>query len=225
MADATKELVIRDFFDQIPPESGRVYEVSSTPEGKTLIKDVTAYQQGGTPWTAADAAQAINGLPPIGDITFGFYRITYPDDDVNAKTYPWVNFDDNLLPAKYPQLYALYGNTLSSGAPSGYFNLKKLADRFPLVSASNFASTGGEAKVALTEAQGPRHKHTRILLGGNGGSPVYWGADAQNNVHNAWGYTYGSGGTNYLDTSYSGAGNPHNNMPPYITVCAHIRAA
>ena len=76
MADATKELVLKEFLDQVPPESGRVYEVSSTPDGKTIIKDVTVYQQDGTPWTAADAAQAINGLPPIGDLTFGFYRIT-----------------------------------------------------------------------------------------------------------------------------------------------------
>lgn len=47
---------------------------------------------------------------------------------------------------------------------------------------------------------------------------------AQYNVHNAWGYTYGAGGVNYLDTNYAGQGEPHNNMPPYIRAVAHIRA-
>lgn len=92
------------------------------------------------------------------------------------------------------------------------------------VSSSNFGGVGGAAEVALTEAQGPRHKHTRILLAGNGSSPVHWGDMAQYNVHNAWGYTYGAGGVNYLDTNYAGQGEPHNNMPPYIRAVAHIRA-
>lgn len=215
MADATKELVLKEFLDQVPPESGRVYEVSSTPDGKTIIKDVTVYQQDGTPWTAADAAQAINGLPPIGDLTFGFYRITYPGGDVNARTFPWVNFDDDLLPAKYPKLYALYGATLSVGAPSGYFNLKKLADRFPLVSSSNFGGVGGAAEHALTVNQMPRHAHAIAYKNAQTGNfdTAY--------VNPATGASIGSANGAIQAV---GAGEPHNNMPPYIRAVAHIRA-
>lgn len=211
MADKTNEIVLREFFDQIPPESGRLYEVSSTPEGKTLIKDVTVYQQDGTPWTAADAAMAINGLPPIGDITFAFYRIAYPGGDVNSKTFPWVNFDDNLLPEKYPQLYALYGSTLSVGAPSGYFNLAKLKDRFPLVSSSNSMAVGGEATVALTGLQNGSHTHgVRSFF-----SSATTGVEVQI-----------MGGSSYAgsQTLESGKGEPHNNMPPYVKMIAHLRS-
>lgn len=223
MADKAKELFLREFLDQIPPESGRVYEVTSTPEGKTLIKDVTAYKQDGTPWTAADAAMAINSLPPVGDLVLSFFRLAYPSGDVNAKTFPWVNFDDNLLPVKYPQLYALYGSTLSVGAPSGYFNLALLKDRFPLVSSSNFAATGGEEKHTLTTAELPK---TEITLANSYGSLATTDADFSTaaasqklvigNPNNAW-------ATHPFSRSF-GDSKAHNNVPPYVATCAHVRA-
>ena len=159
---------------------------------------------------AAEAA-----LPPIGDWTLAAYRITYAGGDVNASTYPWVNFDDDLLPAKYPKLYALYGATLSVGAPSGYFNLKKLADRFPLVSSSNFGGVGGAAEHALTVNQMPRHAHAIAYKNAQTGNldTAY--------VNPATGASIGSANGAIQAV---GAGEPHNNMPPYIRAVAHIRA-
>ena len=94
-----------------------------------------------------------------------------------------------------------------------------------LVSSSNLGEVGGEAAVALTSAQGPVHKHTRITVGGLTSNAVYWGDKSQSDIKNAWGYNYGPSGENYLDTNYAGEGKPHNNMPPYARMIAHVRAA
>ena len=48
-------------------------------------------------------------MVPIGEITFGFYRITYASGDVNSKDVSLGQFDDDLDPEVYPQLYALTG--------------------------------------------------------------------------------------------------------------------
>ena len=150
-------------------------------------------------------------LPPIGDIVFGFFRIQYTDNNVNLKTHLWVNFDDDLSPDMYPKLYLLYGDTLSVNAADGMFNLAKLADRFPLVSSENFKDIGGESKVSLTASQNGPHTH--------GVNSFY--SSATTGVA-----THVLGGDNYIgaQTKSSGQGEPHNNMPPYIKICAHVRA-
>ena len=103
-------------------------------------------------------------LPPIGDWVLAEDRIVYDSGGVNGRTYPWVNFDDNLDPAVYPKLYAKIGTKWSNGAPSGYFNLALLKDRFPLVSSSNFATTGGAATHTLTRAELPAGISGSVVL-------------------------------------------------------------
>jgi hypothetical protein len=71
------------------------------------------------------------------------------------------------------------------------------------------AATGGESTHALTEAEGPQHRHGVAItstLGGGGGS-------AQP----------GAGTEGY--STYSGSGTAHNNMPPYLVVYIWERTA
>lgn len=162
-------------------------------------------------------------LPPIGDWVLAEDRIVYDSGGVNGRTYPWVNFDDNLDPAVYPKLYAKIGTKWSSGAPSGYFNLALLKDRFPLVSSSNFAATGGEEKHTLTTAELPK---TEITLANSYGSLATTDADFSTaaasqklvigNPNNAW-------ATHPFSRSF-GDSKAHNNVPPYVATCAHVRA-
>lgn len=49
----------KTFVDQIPPETGRKYSIAANPDGTSRITDVTAYEQEGTAWGAADANQAM----------------------------------------------------------------------------------------------------------------------------------------------------------------------
>ena len=162
-----------------------------------------------------------NALPPVGDWTLAAYRITYPGGNANAETYPWVNFDDNLLPSKYPKLYKLYGETLSVGAPSGYFNLAKLADRFPLVSSSNFSVTGGAAKHTIRVDEIPAMTFTLTL----DGSTIYGteGGSKNGRLVSLDKISTTAGSSPYTLIK-SAEPNPFDIRPPYITLCTHVRA-
>ena len=161
-------------------------------------------------------------MVPIGEITFGFYRITYASGDVNSKTYPWVNFDDDLDPEVYPQLYALYGDSLSSGAAEGMFNLSKLADRFPLVSASNFGNIGGHQEITLTAEQIPPMSidlklDGQLIYGTEGGT----GTGRLTSISKV---STSSGSSKYVAQKSTPA-SPIDILGPYIKMCAHIRAS
>lgn len=168
------------------------------------------------------AADLMAMLPPIGDIAFGFYRISYPGGDVNAKTFPWVNFDDDLDPEVYPQLYALYGDSLSSDAAEGMFNLSKLADRFPLVSASNLGEVGGNREITLTAEQIPPMSidlklDGQLIYGTEGGT----GTGRLTSISKV---STPSGSSKYV-AHKSTAASPIDILGPYIKMCAHIRAS
>jgi hypothetical protein len=49
----------KTFVDQIPPETGRKYNIISNGDGTSSIVDVTVYTQEGTAWGAVDANQAM----------------------------------------------------------------------------------------------------------------------------------------------------------------------
>ena len=160
-------------------------------------------------------------LPPIGDWVLAEDRIVYDGGGVNGRTYPWVNFDDNLDPAVYPKLYAKIGTKWSSGAPSGYFNLALLKDRFPLVSSSNFAEIGGEVAHALTTAELPA-MNLDILLDGSRIYGVEGGGNSGRLVSLSKVST--TTGSSRYTASKSGAAQPFDIRGPYITCCAHVRA-
>ncbi|MBR4631848.1 MAG: hypothetical protein IKO48_00805 [Elusimicrobia bacterium] len=89
-----------------------------------------------------------------------------------------------------------------------------LRDRFVLGAGRNYTvdSTGGEATHTLTIDEMPRHNHTtqwRSFSGGGGS-----------------GYTdpvNPETGDLYIPTSYVGNSQPHNNMPPYYSLCYIMR--
>lgn len=52
----------KSYKDWIPPEDGKTYQLESTPDGKTKIKDVTSYQQEGDSWGAGDANNLMRSI-------------------------------------------------------------------------------------------------------------------------------------------------------------------
>ena len=85
-------------------------------------------------------------------------------------------------------------------------------------------STGGELEHTLAAAEAPDHTHP-LAVGQSGGSASF----------PAWAFTGATGGpsngfnANYALTGYTGskarATEPHNNMPPYLTVYKWQRIA
>lgn len=153
-------------------------------------------------------------LPQPGQWNFAPYRISYGEGGVNAKRYPWVNFDDDLDKTVYAALYAAIGDTMSDGASEGMFNCKKLADRFPLVCGANFSVpvAGGEKEHTLTVEELPEHKHVMPYTTGSGASAGV-------------GYKLGTSETqSWSATLTTGAGKAHNNMPPYIVQTVHVKS-
>lgn len=74
-------------------------------------------------------------------------------------------------------------------------------------SAHPVGETGGEAKVTLTQAQMPKHSHAiRRMEIGSGVTDTY-----------IFARPYESSGDN-SQTSVVGGDQPHNNMPPYLSV-------
>jgi microcystin-dependent protein len=144
-------------------------------------------------------------LPPIGSI------MLWPDATPPAG---WLLCDgDTHLPATYPVLSALLGETFGNVSP--YFRVPTLTNRFPVGAGDTYSvgSTGGAATHTLTTAQLPAHSHDILAK------------DNTNNVSNARLAAAGGTGTDTTKTTQAaGSGSPHNNMPPYQALYYIIRA-
>lgn len=93
---------------------------------------------------------------------------------------------------------------------------EQIKDRFLLAAGDTYVSgsTGGEAEHTLTKEEMPRHNHMITLSdpqsGSLGGEYTCINREA-----------YDVDDTGWADTSMvmnAGKSNPHNNMPPYLTV-------
>ena len=106
-------------------------------------------------------------MPGIGEWWYSPNVITYTGG-VNSKAFARVNFNDDLSKTVYAVLYAKIGDSLSSGAADGFFNCKKLAERFPLAYGANFlrGATGGSFKHLMTLNELVAHSHP--ITNGNG---------------------------------------------------------
>ena len=213
--------IFQGLFDQMEAEAAELEDVIAGIEqgSEMMLRTVYDPQSKGKPYIPAEEVQALiadlkREIPQPGHWVFAPYRLTYDDEEVNAKRHPWVNFDDDLDKTVYAALYAAIGDTMSDGAADGMFNCKKLAERFPLVCGANFSVpvAGGEKEHTLTVEELPEHKHVMPYTTGSGASAGV-------------GYKLGTSETqSWSATLTTGAGKAHNNMPPYIVQTVHVKS-
>jgi len=141
----------------------------------------------------------------------------------------------------YADLFAVIGETYGEGDNVNTFNLPDFRDRFPIGQSATKpgASTGGEAAVALTEAQIPEHFHylaydrdggfgslvtsvTSIERGSTtpGGEREYV---LQGNSFDDHLPTVGKSSLVGSDPDTEEEALQHNNVPPYLAVFVYIR--
>jgi microcystin-dependent protein len=159
-----------------------------------------------------------DSMPGIGEWWFSPTILAYTGG-VNSKAFARVNFNDDLSKTVYAALYSRIGDTLSEGAAEGFFNCKKLGERFPLAYGANFAvgSTGGEKGHTLTQAELPNisivpQNGNRFVVLSDTGSEIWQSGTSGYPVRFDWG------------TKALGSGVAHNNMPPYLAQNIIIRA-
>lgn len=123
-----------------------------------------------------------------------------------------------LSTATYPALFAVCNYAF--GGSGATFNLPHTHDRFVMGAGTfSLAGTGGEVNHTLTVAELADHRH---IAGGT-------------NTPGAAGFTFmttnvGPGSTLETDAglyspggSFVSSGQPHNNLPPYLTLCYIIK--
>lgn len=144
-------------------------------------------------------------------------------EDVGAIPDTWKPTSTDLLNA-YP-VGSIY-LSVNSTSPASLFGgtWTQLKDRFLLGVGDTYVNnkTGGAAEVTLTVNQMPSHKHNTAQTNenANGNSfDVYTVQSDHLSTSEAESKYY----PNY--TSYTGGGNAHNNMPPYLTVYMWKRTA
>ena len=129
-----------------------------------------------------------------------------------------TNIVQTILETIYP-VGAIYisTNDLDPSWAFGFGLWEKIQDRFLLAAGNNYpaGSTGGEAEHILTEEEMPAHDHEfdRHQL---------WRNEIVPPSTTTMGDGYGASNKTlqiYTDTTVAtGAGDPHNNMPPYLAV-------
>jgi hypothetical protein len=89
---------------------------------------------------------------------------------------------------------------------------EQIKDKFLLGAGDTYTAgtTGGSATHTLTVDEMPSHQHKLLNYNTGGGASSF-----TNNSVNAEGNT---GYASNVRTDFSGGGQPHNNMPPYLTV-------
>jgi microcystin-dependent protein len=143
----------------------------------------------------------------------------------------WALCNGQLLPiAQNTALFSLLG-TIYGGNGTSNFALPNLQGAAPLMwgqgtglSLRNIGGTGGETAVTLTNAQLPAHSHQPIANStaaqvatpaGNTWAPPPPGAGRGLNIYDP---SQGSGlPMNPQAVGVAGGGQPHNNMPPFLT--------
>ena len=122
-----------------------------------------------------------------------------------------------MLTTVYP-IGAVYISTAST-SPASLFGgtWEQLKDRFLLGAGSKYAagSTGGAATVTLTIDQMPEHRH--ILRKQSSSPTTEFSAYAATSDDSTDESSSASDGVRRY-TTYTGGGEAHNNMPPYVTV-------
>ena len=162
-------------------------------------------------------------------------------------------FQNNIINLIYPvgSIYMSMNNVSPAIFLGGSWT--QIKDRFLLSSGDSYSagSTGGEASHTLTTAETPAHTHTRgsMEIGGffsatipdyhsntaegafvgGGRNAGYNGASYRTGNSSPatpmYGYDFYASRSWSGETSSVGGSNPHNNMPPYLTVYMWKRTA
>lgn len=151
--------------------------------------------------------------------------ITITETRVQDKSSSAFNIKD-IINIVYPvgSIYMSVNNTDPSLLFHGTW--ERIKDRFLLASGDTYSagSTGGEAQHTLTVDEMPRHYHKGMdidgvfVFGWDGGTEVGFDFMRQTNYS-------GNKTTERLSTLSTGGSQPHNNMPPYLTVYIWKRVA
>lgn len=139
----------------------------------------------------------------------------------------WAFCNGQILPlSQNTALFSLLGTTYGGDGKSN-FALPNLQGCAPLqqgqgpgLSLRDLGETGGEQNVTLLQTEIPAHSHTAAAGGG---------ADTGSPQNNTWGSALKGHGNLYAPASslvqmsplalgVTGGGQPHNNMPPFLTL-------
>ena len=149
----------------------------------------------------------------MGKIIFEDYPSTKtPIDASNLNA-----MQDELINLIYP-IGSIF-MSVNSTNPSTYLGGKweQLKDRFLLGAGDTHeaGSIGGEVEHTLTEEEMPRHRHPITYDDSSRNFYTSWGESA---AHTALIQTNGSTQWQQPYADWVGGSQPHNNMPPYLTV-------
>lgn len=108
---------------------------------------------------------------------------------------------------------------------------ERIKDTFLLTAGDTYAAgtTGGEAKHKLTRDEMPRHSHEEYFYADGAGELTVPGGTSR--LVGETGFLFSTSETPNAargvlgDTGVAGGNQPHNNMPPYLTVYAWKRIA
>lgn len=130
--------------------------------------------------------------------------------------------------SQYQALYALIGNRYG-GDGIRTFKLPDLRSRFPIgmgqgpgLSPRNLGASGGVENVTLNANEIPQHNHSLNGINGSGDSTLikdnYLTNSIGNNFYGVKSATEKTIPMNAASIGFTGGGQAHNNMPPFITV-------
>ena len=145
------------------------------------------------------------------------------DNCVTTKSY----VDKALLERVYP-IGSIY-MSIEDKNPTELFGgeWEQLKDRFLLGAGDIYTAgeTGGEAKVALTKEELPEHNHASYeqaygAIGWDGWDKTFSSGTLKHNINDGSHTVFEAtgGAALSLATSFTGGGQAHNNMPPYLAV-------
>ncbi len=136
--------------------------------------------------------------------------------------------DGRSLPvSQYQALYSLIGNTY--GGNYNNFNLPDLRGRFPIgygqgpgLTPRQLGANGGVESVTLDANQIPPHNHSLNGINGSGDSQFikdnYLTNSAANNFYGVKSPVEKTIPLNAASIGATGGGQPHSNMPPFLSV-------
>lgn len=156
---------------------------------------------------------------PTAEISARWYPIKY-----GGQFYGDGSIYSNFLLAAHP-VGSIY-QTISPENPAVTFGggtWERIENRFIMGASDTYpaGSTGGEAKVAITVEQMPRHKHDWIGVMNKRKGEIDYSDYAPDISEDHLASSYNS----KAGVQYAGEGKPHNNIPPYYSVYIWRRVA